>query len=480
MNSSKSILLATSCAASIALLAACGGGTKAAVATTTPQGPASGPSNSWTWASGAYVAGAWGSYGAIGTGTVSTAPGARNAPVAWRDSAGNLWLFGGLGYDSTGTGGSLNDLWEFSPSTSLWTWMGGSSSINPFGVYGAQGVAASTNVPGGREAALSWTDTAGNVWLFGGSGLGTSGSGGDLNDLWKYAPATGQWTWVAGSAVINAIGMYGVRGVPDSVSAPGAREASVTWTDSSGNLWLFGGTGFDSTGTAGSLNDLWEFNPSTNQWTWVSGAGTTNVSGQYGIAGVAAPTNAPGARFTAVSWSDASGNLWLFGGEGYDANGVNGALNDLWEFTPSTGLWTWVGGSAYVGGFGQYGTAGTAAASNVPGGREEPTAWTDSSGNFWLFGGLGIDSVGTNGNLDDLWMFNPGTGLWTFEKGSALANSVGVYGTLLSGATGNIPGSRFGAVGWIGASNSLWLFGGQGSDASGAISYLNDMWKYTP
>ena len=480
LNSSKTVLLAVSCAASLAVLSACGGGTKSAVATTAPQGPATGPSNSWTWASGAYVAGAWGSYGAIGAGTVSTAPGARNAPVAWRDSAGNLWLFGGLGYDSTGTGGSLNDLWEFSPTTSLWTWMGGASTVNPIGVYGTLGVAASTNVPGGREAALSWTDSTGNVWLFGGSGLATTGSGGDLNDLWKYAPATGQWTWMAGSAVVNAVGAYGVRGVPDSVSSPGAREASVTWTDSSDNLWLFGGTGFDSTGSAGSLNDLWEFNPTTSQWTWVSGANTTNVAGQYGIAGVAAPTNVPGARFTAVSWIDASGNLWLFGGQGYDATGTNGALNDLWEFTPGTGLWTWVGGSSNVGGFGQYGTAGTAASTNIPGGREEPTAWTDSSGNFWLFGGLGIDTVGTNGYLDDLWMFSPGTGLWTFVKGSTLANTTGSYGTILSGAAGNIPGSRFGAVGWLGAGNSLWLFGGQGSDASGAVSYLNDMWKYTP
>lgn len=462
------------------VLSACGGGAKSAIATTAPQGPATGPSNSWTWASGAYVAGAWGSYGAMGTGTVSTAPGGRNAPVGWHDGAGNLWLFGGLGYDSTGTVGSLNDLWEFSPSTSLWTWMGGSSSVNPMGSYGTQGTAASTNVPGGREAALSWVDSAGNAWLFGGSGLGTTGSGGDLNDLWKYAPATGQWTWIAGSTVVNTPGVYGVLGMPDAVSSPGAREAGVTWIDSSGNLWLFGGLGYDSTGSAGSLSDLWKFNPTTTQWTWVGGAGTTNVGGQYGVAGVAAPTNAPGARFTAASWTDGSGNLWLFGGQGYDATGANGALNDLWKFTPSTGLWTWIGGSAYVGGIGQYGAAGTAAASNVPGGREEPTAWTDGSGNFWLFGGLGVDSAGTNGYLEDLWMFNPGTGLWTFVKGSVTANTAGVYGTILNGAAANTPGSRFGAVGWVGASNALWLFGGQGEDASGSVSYLNDMWKYTP
>jgi len=35
-----------------------------------------------------------------------------------------------------------------------------------------------------------------------------------------------------------------------------------------------------------------------------------------------------------VSWSDASGNLWLFGGEGFDSTGTEGTLNDLWEYQP--------------------------------------------------------------------------------------------------------------------------------------------------
>jgi hypothetical protein len=35
---------------------------------------------------------------------------------------------------------------------------------------------------------------------------------------------------------------------------PGSRYAS--WTDSSGNLWLFGGYGFDSGNTLAFLNDL--------------------------------------------------------------------------------------------------------------------------------------------------------------------------------------------------------------------------------
>ena len=48
----------------------------------------------------------------------------------------------------------------------------------------------------------------------------------------------------------------------------------------------------------------------------------------------------------ASSWTDSSGNLWLFGGYGVDANGLESGLNDLWEFNPSTNEWAWMGGAA--------------------------------------------------------------------------------------------------------------------------------------
>lgn len=46
-------------------------------------------------------------------------PGGRHDPVSWKDAngwadaGGNLWLFGGKGYDSAGTLGDLNDLWKY-------------------------------------------------------------------------------------------------------------------------------------------------------------------------------------------------------------------------------------------------------------------------------------------------------------------------------------------------------------------------------
>src|SRR5436190_21582555 len=56
------------------------------------------------------------------------------------------------------------------PSFATWTWMSGANTPNANPVYGTKGVAASANVPGARREAVSFTDAAGNFWVFGGWG----------------------------------------------------------------------------------------------------------------------------------------------------------------------------------------------------------------------------------------------------------------------------------------------------------------------
>jgi hypothetical protein len=134
---------------------------------------------------------------------------------------------------------------------------------------------------------------------------------------------------MSGSSAENQPGVYGTRGVAGADNTPGAREEAVSWTDAIGNLWLFGGSGFAATAD-GLLNDLWKWNGTS--WTWVAGSDTPNQPGISGSQGVATPSNVPGARSGAVSWSDASGNPMLFGGYGYDAIGLDGDLRDIWVF----------------------------------------------------------------------------------------------------------------------------------------------------
>jgi N-acetylneuraminic acid mutarotase len=405
----------------------------------------------------------------------------------------------------TSTPATPTTLTTSTPPTKVnkWTWESGSNTVGSnntgvSGVYGTLGIAAASNVPCGRESAVSWTDSSGNLWLFGGDGYDSTGKYGYLNDLWEFNPASKEWTWVSGANSSGVYGgqsgVYGTLGVAAASNVPGGRVHAVSWIDSSGNLWLFGGGGYDSKGISGELNDLWEFDPSTKEWTWVSGAnavGSRNggASGVYGTLGVAAASNVPGGRQSAVSWTDSSGNLWLFGGSGFDSTGEKRYLNDLWEFDPSTKEWTWVSGantvgSAYIGAFGVYGILGVAAVGNVPGGRQSAVSWTDSSGNLWLSGGFGFDSTGEEGNLNDLWEFNPATKKWTWVSG---ANTLGlydgqsgVYGTLGVAAAGNVPGGRSGAVSWIDSSGTLWLLGGGGFDSTGEDGYLNDLWEFGP
>jgi N-acetylneuraminic acid mutarotase len=137
----------------------------------------------------------------------------------------------------------------------------GSSTPGSPGVYGAQGVAAASNVPGARFSANSWIDSSGKLWLFGGQGVDSMGTAGLLNDLWMYDTNAGQWVWCSGSNTRSSPGVYGARGSASVSNAPGARHFGNSWIDSSGNLWLFGGVGFAGTGAANPLNDLWRFTP---------------------------------------------------------------------------------------------------------------------------------------------------------------------------------------------------------------------------
>jgi len=436
--------------------------------------------NLWTWVSGTNALNPNGVYGTQGTGSVNNIPGGRLSSAIQLIS-GNVWLFGGTGLGASGsTSGNLNDLWQYNPSNNQWTWMGGSNTINQNGTYGTQGTGSVSNIPGGRNSNRSWTDGSGNLWIFGGSGYGASGGSGSLNDLWEYSTSTGQWTWISGSSATNQNGTYGTKGVGSVSNTPGARDSAFSWVDASGNLWLFGGRGFAASGGSGNLNDLWKYTPSNNQWTWISGANSTNQVSTYGTLGVAAPTNVPGARYSGgATWVDSSGNLWLFGGFGFNAS-TSGYLNDLWQYSPSSGQWTWVGGSSSVNQNGIYGTQGIGSTGNIPGSRIGEMSWMDSAGNLWLFGGFGFPASGIDDFLNDLWEYTPSTSKWTWLSGSNAVDQIGNYGTKGVGATTNIPGARSIGItaGWTDGTGNLWLFGGVGYGTSSTTQDLNDLWQY--
>jgi len=429
-------------------------------------------------------------YGTFGQLAAGNDPGSMYSAASWTDMDGNFWLFWGI-------------LWKFDPASGEWGWMAPSNYFNCFsscddGQYGTLGIPAVGNLPGFRSQAMTWTDNSGNLWLFGGLGRDRSGNSGFLNDLCKFVPSTGAWAWMSGSAELSCYlntsscgtpGIYGTLGTPASGNVPGGRLGGMTWADNSGHLWLYGGLGDDDTdpialNSGGVLNDLWEFDPATSRWTWMGGDTTVGPNGNpgvYGTLGTPEVGNSPGSVTEASSWTDGQGNLWLFGGVLSAAEGSY--FNDLWEFFPSTNEWAWMGGVSSGVGLGSYGTLGVPAAANIPGARADALSWTDNVGNFWLFGGAGVDSVGNFGYLNDLWKFNPSTMQWAWMGGSntmpcvaQLCESQGVYGTLGSPSVGNVPGGRSDAENWIDRNGNLWLFGGfvNGNE------YADDLWEFHP
>jgi hypothetical protein len=478
----------------------------------------------WTFIDGGKTAGVDGTpvYGAFPITAPPTppnpytnTPGAREGGAAWTDAAGNLWLFGGLGFELAGNpapdtlSGYLNDLWECPIATGddKCQWQLLEAPVSGFfPVAQHEDIATTGSLPGGRFGSATWT-SGNNFWLFGGRGVDSGGNVGFLSDLWEYTG--GSWTLVTGSTVENQKGTY--TGAPGTLF-PGARWSPVSWTDKNGNFWLFGGFGYDVNGDIGFLSDLWEY--TGGNWVFVSASlpnsDTINQNGVYGTQGTAAAGNTPGGRQTASGWVDAAGNLWLFGGEGEDISGTpNGVLNDLWEYSITNNQWTFVVGSSTANQDGTYSTqplvgpADTASAAGtvgltpttpgiLPGSRWGGTAWTDPAGNLWLFGGWGLDSTGSNGNgyLSDLWAYTPSAtagqpGTWTWVKGSNTGGQNGSYGPETRPYFTNViwnPGGRRGTMSWVDASGELWLFGGQGYDSTSATGngYLNDMWRYLP
>ncbi|HUI52930.1 MAG TPA: kelch repeat-containing protein [Terriglobales bacterium] len=530
--------------------------------------------NDWTWLAGPNTNGSpYGSYGVAVLPPPSLPaldnnnPGGRTFGVTWTDNNGFKWMYGGWGLPVAGASPEplpyyLEDLWvcipNFNTQPCVWipanlpvtttTFTAGNisaiASTVPLLYPGGYSANASTVTyttgippgttqvivhtpggPGARWGSATWVDGGGNLYLFGGQGNSYSNTG-LLNDLWKFTPGhydttspaggyvgsyeyTGDWTFLGGSPTANATGTYGTQGNPGGT--PGARWGAAYCTDASGTVWMFGGQGYDSTGNVVLLNDLWKY--SGGQWTWVgpSGSNVGQKDGAYGTLGTGSTSNFPGGRQTALLVPDNSGNLWLFGGLGLDSIGTQnpgtigglpsgtapeGALlNDMWEYNIATQAWTWVSGGGATGlanQVGMYGMQQVAAAGFFPGSRWSSSGWIDSNGNIWIFGGWGYASslAQSTGFLNDIWEFEPSTGLWTWWKGSSNVNQAGNYPTQFPDPiglpfVGNTPGGRSGVAFWpqnpfqpATVNDYVWAFGGQAFDSAGNNGYMADTWKY--
>ena len=421
-----------------------------------------------------------------------------------------------------------------------WVWVNGPAGANGHAVYGTQGVPSVNNVPPPVYEAANWVDRQGNFWIYGGV-VANANSVTEVSDLWKYNPTANTWTWVSGPGQPGSYGaVYGTRGVPAPGNNPGSRGwGTITWTDENNNLWLYGGSP-----TGAQFGDVWVYNISLGQWTWMNGQRGSATAAVYGPRGVLSPISDPGGRSECTTaWNDNTGNLWFFGGE---IPGDADFDNSIWKYNIAANQWAYMNGAPYAGAQGNYGVKGVAAAGNQPSARFSYTNWKDIAGNFYIFGGndyrgavsdvwkfdpvnniwtwvAGDSSAGAvgqyiqycveegstgprarfenrssqmlgcganacltfggnilNGGLNDLWLFNTETYTWKWLSGPDSVNSPGNYGIKGVAAPGNLPPARCGHCQWLDNNGVLWVFGGNNSNSVTGEGYYNDMWKFIP
>jgi gliding motility-associated-like protein len=348
-----------------------------------------------------------------------------------------------------------------------WTWMNGSDTLGTSGlvgigegtVLGTMGVPDINNTPGFSYENTQWTDLNGNFWMLVYQGF-----------LWKYDPRINMWTWMS-QGKMN----LGIQGIPSINNYPGQHTfATCTWTDLHNDLWLYAG------GSSLLDGNLWKYAMSTGLWTWMKGPGTCScTAGNYGTRGVSSPTNEPGSREEVAggSWVDATGNLWVFGGQravtpDCSMNTINtNALSDIWKYDMGTNEWTWMSGPDVPNQPAVYGTMGVPSSSNTPGGRWIYAGAKQLNGEFLIFGGGNAIYQGIPYSFNDLWRFNSNTNQWTWLKGPTAINQAGVYGTKCVSSPSNNPGPGFEVrSNWTDDCGNLWLFGSGGS---------NDLWRYS-
>src|SRR5690606_37001086 len=141
---------------------------------------------------------------------------------------------------------------------------------------------------------------------------------------------------------VNQMAQYGDKGVYQQGSWPGGRAVAGFAIDSFGNLWIYGGLGFNNV-IAGSelffkkssppphqnqgvLNDLWVFNGT--MWAWMGGRTEANVLAAFhNESGVESPLSMPHNSYFPAAWMDDDDNFWFYGGAVSNLTSKSGSIS---------------------------------------------------------------------------------------------------------------------------------------------------------
>jgi MYXO-CTERM domain-containing protein len=273
----------------------------------------------------------------------------------------------------------------------------------------------SGNSPFGRYLqAAAFDEDRKVVVVFGGlSGNPAYGMSTLNQDIWEWNPSTGKWT----------------DRTPAGTKPDPRSGAAMVYDSIRSRFILFGGRA----GSGYNLEDTWEWNPSTGEWTDVGATGHPAARSQH-----------------AMVFEKSTGKVLLFGGgrsspESVDGTGVSISFGDTWEYNPVTSAW-----------------AARAVTAGPSGRNDSALVWDSSRNKAVLFGGIQIDIAGAAGApKQDVWDWDPAAGTWTERT-----------------ASGAKPSQRYGhAAAFDGTRKKMVLFGGW--DMSTGLP-RNDLWDWDP
>jgi len=198
-----------------------------------------------------------------------------------------------------------------------------------------------------------------------------------------------------------------------------------TFNPRDGSLYALAGVIFQNSITT-SVNDLWRINlTSSTIWEKVSTTGAISPRGYHSAA-------------------IASDGKWLIFGGKTEEQPVDTYYNDLWSYDFTTSTWTMLIASGDK---------------KSPRKRYWHSTVVDQTGNLFLFGGYGIDTmVPGYGPMNDLWMWNATSG-WTM---------------LIDNGTMGSPPPRQGHSAVLADSGEMLVFGGQA-----LLGGMNDLWSFS-
>jgi N-acetylneuraminic acid mutarotase len=200
-------------------------------------------SGQWAWISGSEKANQPSGVTSEKEPDKASYPGGRSKAAFWYDSANDhVWLYGGIGMDSTGsTIGGLSDLWLFSVYKKTWEFKGSSLKLDLASNIQSARTEAPGNHPGFRVGATSWLSEEGDLFLIGGHSTVSLDQVYLDKHIWAYSVKSSQWRMIYQGEYRPTTGAQAFRSKGKNLLIFGGNEFSSEYQQSrvSNSVWKF-------------------------------------------------------------------------------------------------------------------------------------------------------------------------------------------------------------------------------------------------